>query len=80
MLKLLFQLLAATPKVRFMAPKQKPPASLAELRPNTGAVPVIWAVSHQSPFPWLNTVAFLPTIPTHGNGPDQLAGPVLETI
>ena len=77
MLKLLYTLFAPASKVTPMVNKQKPPASLAELRPNTGAAPA-FAVAHQSPFPWLNTVAFLPA--AQESGPDLMAGPVLEAI
>ena len=42
-----------------MTKHSTPAAPLSEVRPNSGQ-PADWAVSHQSPFPWLNTIAFLP--------------------
>jgi hypothetical protein len=74
MLKLLLRLLQVPAMY-----KQKPPTSLAELRPNTGAAPA-FAVAHQAAFPWLNTVACLPATSALENGPDQLAGPLVEAI
>ncbi len=77
MLKLLSLFFSPASKANPMVNKPKPLASLAELRPNTGATPA-FAVAHQSPFPWLNTVAFLPV--AQDGGPDLMAGPVLEAI
>lgn len=41
--------------------------SLFEMRSNTATPPVTapldWAVSHQTPFPWLNSVSYLPAAP-----------------
>lgn len=38
--------------------------TLSAMRPNSGAPaappPLDWVVSHQTPFPWLNTVTFMP--------------------
>ncbi len=54
-----------------MKTKKKPlhalRVTLSDMRSNSGApsapAPLDWVVSHQTPFPWLNTVTFMPAAP-----------------
>lgn len=60
------------PSILKKKPLQALRATFAAVRPNapapSGAEAIDWVVSHQSPFPWLNTVMFLPaTTPARGD-------------